>query len=99
MEYPDRRSAAGARGVIANLQQRVVGWIDGDRVLPADGSFLLAMLEQAREGLAGSNPLAAQQGIKAFMGRVQSLIEEGALPATDDCLSLEAARALLAPDS
>lgn len=98
MEHPDRRSVAEPRGVIAHLQRRVLGWIDGDRVLPADGSFLLATLERALGGLDEENGPVARAGVEAFAGRVEVLVEKGVLTAADGHLSLEAARAFLVPD-
>jgi hypothetical protein len=96
MEHPDSAAAEGGRAVIAPLQQRVLGWIDADRVLPADGSSLLASLVRALEGLTGENPSAARAGIVAFIRRVEALIDAGALEAVDGRLPLETARAILA---
>jgi len=96
MEHPDSAAAEGARAAIAPLQQSVLGWMDADRVLPADGSSLLAALERALEGLTGENPAAARGGIVAFVRRVEALIDAGALEAVDGRLPLETARAILA---
>lgn len=96
MEHPDSTAAEGARAVIAPLQQSVLGWMDADQVLPADGSSLLAALERALERLTGENPSAARAGIVAFTRRVEALIDAGVLDAVDGRLPLETARALLA---
>jgi hypothetical protein len=69
--------------------------MDADRVLPADGSSLLAALERALEGLTGENPAAARAGIVAFIRRVEALIDAGALDALVGRLPLETARAIL----
>src|SRR5262249_41592862 len=96
MEHPDSAAAEGARAAIAPLRKSVLGWMDADRVLPADGSSLLVSLERALEGLTGENPPAARAEIVAFMRRVEALINAGALEAVDGRLSLETARAVLA---
>jgi hypothetical protein len=96
MKHPDSAAAEGARAAIASLQQSVQAWMDADRVLPADGSSLLAALERALEGLTVQNPAAARAGIAAFIGRVEALIEAGALEAADGRRPLQTARALLA---
>src|SRR5262249_36125097 len=96
MEHPDSAAAERARAAIAPLQQSALGWLDADRVLPADGSSLLTALERALEGLTGENPAAASAGIVAFIRRVEALIDAGALDAVDGRLRLETARAILA---
>jgi hypothetical protein len=96
MEHPDRAAAEGARAAIAPLQQRVLGWMDADQIMPADGSSLLGALEAALEGLTGKNPSAAKAGIGAFIRRVEALIDAGVLEAVDGRPPLETARALLA---
>src|SRR5262249_33939456 len=96
MEHPDSAAAEGARAAIALLQQSVQGWTDADQVLPADGSALLVALERARAGLTGKNSGAARAGIAAFIGRVEALIDAGALEIGDGRRPLETARALLA---
>jgi hypothetical protein len=88
--------AEGAGAAIAPLQQSVLGWMDADRVLPADGSSLLVALERAREGLTGDNPSAARAGIVTFIRRVEGLIDAGAIEAVEGRLPLETADALLA---
>jgi hypothetical protein len=97
MEHPDRQGAADARSVIAQLRQRVQVWIDGDLVLPADGSALLAVLDRALEGLANGDRPGAQAGITAFVGQVQALIAAGLHEIGDDHLLIEAAAALAPP--
>ena len=94
MEHPDSAAVEGARAAIAPLQQSVLGWMDADRVLPADGSSLLAALERAVAGLTGENPAAARAGIVAFIGRVEALIGAGVLEAADGRPLIEAARAI-----
>jgi hypothetical protein len=96
MEHPDSAAAESTRAAIAPLQQSVLGWMDADRVLPSDGSSLLAALQRALEGLTGENPSAAWAGIVAFIHRVEALIDAGALEAVDGRLPLETARAILA---
>jgi hypothetical protein len=96
MEHPDSAAMEDAGAAIASLQQCVLVWMDGDRVLPADGSSLLAALEWALAGLTGENALAARAGIVAFIGRVEALIDAGVLDAVDGRLPLQTARAVLA---
>jgi hypothetical protein len=96
MEHWDGPAARDATPLIAPLQQGVLAWMDADRVLPADGSSLLAALERALEGLTGVNTLAARAGIEAFVAQVQALIDAGTLEPVDGRLPLETARALLA---
>ena len=85
-----------ARTLIAQLQQRVQGQIDGDQVLPDDGSSLLALLNRAREALSLEHTAAARAGIEAFISRVLALIEVGALDVADGRLLIEAAAPLRA---
>jgi hypothetical protein len=105
MAHPDNPAAIGLGTLIVHLQQGVPAWMDGDRVLPADGSALLAALEQAQEGLAGGDMsreretpwareretpgAAAQTGITAFVDQVKALIEAGLLEINNDHLLLE----------
>ena len=96
MEHPDSAAAKGARAAIAPLQQSVLGWMDADRVLPADGSSLLVALERALEGLTGENLAAAGVGIVAFIRRVEALIDAGAIEAVEGRLPLETVDALFA---
>jgi hypothetical protein len=70
--------------------------MDGDRVLPADASSLMEMLDGALDGLDARKAAPAQAGITAFIDRLQALIEAGALAADDSRLPLETARAILA---
>jgi hypothetical protein len=95
MEHSHGPAASDAAPLIAPLQRGVLTWMDADRVLPADGSSLLAALDRALEGLTGGNPSAARAGIGAFIRRVEVLIEAGTLDAVDGRLPLETARALL----
>ena len=96
MEHPNSGAGESARAAIAPLRQSVLGWMDADRVLPADGSSLLVALELALEGLTGENPSSARAGIVAFIRRVEALTNTGALEAVDGRLPLETADALLA---
>jgi hypothetical protein len=96
MKHPDSAAAEGARAAIASLQRSVLGWIDADQILPADGSSLLAALQQALEGLTGKNSAAARAGIMAFICRVEALIDDGTLEAVVGRPLLETARAILA---
>jgi hypothetical protein len=95
MEHSERPELVVSQVVIAPLRQSVLSWMDADRVLPADGSSLLAALEGALEGLTGKNVAAARAGIVAFIRRVETLIAAGALEALVGRLPLETARALL----
>jgi hypothetical protein len=95
MEHLERPALVVSQVVIAPLRQSVLGWMDADWILPADGSSLLAALERALEGLNGENPAVASAGIVAFIRRVEALIDAGALEAGDGRLPLETARALL----
>lgn len=96
MEHTDHRTEADTRIGIEHLQQSVQGWMDGDRVLAADGSSLLALLERALAGLTAKNPSAARAGIEAFIRRVEALIEAGLLEARDGPARIEAAAAMTA---
>ena len=82
-DHPDRHMAASAQAEVAHLQQAVQAWIDSDRVLPADGSALLAMLARVQEELANGNAPAARPGITTFVGQVQALIDTGLLATGD----------------
>jgi hypothetical protein len=94
-------AAVDAGTLIAQLRQRVRVWMDSDQILPADGSALLAALDQARAGLAGGDSeggtreaghgTAARVGIERFVGQVQSLIDAGVLTSGDGQPSIEAA--------
>jgi hypothetical protein len=90
MEHPDNPGAMGPSTLIAHLQQSVQAWIDSDRVLPADGSTLLAALEQLQAELAGGDSkerapgAAAQAGLTAFESQVQALIAAGLLEIDND---------------
>jgi len=95
MEHPDSATVESARATIALLQKGVLGWMDADQILPADSSSLLAALERALGGLTGSNLDAARAGMMAFIHRVETLIDSGALDAVDGRLPLETARASL----
>jgi hypothetical protein len=58
MEHSDGPAIVDARTRIAHLQQSVQAVMDGDRILPSDGSSLLAMLDRALEGLTDEDALA-----------------------------------------
>ena len=94
MKQPDRAAADDARTAMAHLQQSVQALIDGDRVLPGDGSALLATLDRALAGPDGESAAAVRAGIEAFIGWVQSLIEAGVLAAADGRPRIEAAAAM-----
>src|SRR5258708_30745937 len=94
MEHTDGPAARDATPLIAPLRQGVLAWMDADRVLPADGSSLLAALERAREGLTGENPAAARAGIEAFIAQVQALIDAGVLEIADGHPPIAAAAAV-----
>jgi hypothetical protein len=65
-------ASAGDR--ITRLQHHVQALIDGDRVLPADGSSLLAALGHAQEGLLSEDRPAERAALEAFVSRVQALM-------------------------
>ena len=94
--------AEGGRAVIADLQQWVQAWMDGDRLFPADGLSLLAALDRALAGLAGEDSeerapgAGTRAGIAAFVGQVQALVEARVLAAEDGLPPIEAAEAMLA---
>jgi hypothetical protein len=94
MEHPERPAEAVARDVIAHLQQSVQALMDGDRVLPADGSSLQMLLERALQGLTAEDAPAARAGIEAFIDRAQALIAAGVLEAADGRPRIAAAAAL-----
>ena len=96
MEHQDSVAAEDTRAAIVPLQQRVLGWMDADRVLPADGSSLLKALGRALEGVTRKDSSAARAAIVAFIRRVEALIDGGALDAGEGHLPLETAHALLA---
>ena len=84
-----------ARAVIAQLQQRVQGQIDGDQLLPDDGSALLTLLERALEGVSVRNAAVARAEIEAFIGRVQALMDAGVLHGADGQPLIEATAPVL----
>jgi hypothetical protein len=90
-EHSQAPAPAVAHDVIAQVRQSVQVWINGDQVLPADGSFLLAALDQARAGLTSADAPGARAGIERFVGQVQALIEAGTLEASDGHSSIETA--------
>ena len=94
MEHLDRPSVAAASVALSQLRQSIHSLMDADQVLPADGSSLLAALERARAGLTGKSPAVARAEIAAFIGRVEALIEAGALEIGDGRRPLETARVL-----
>jgi hypothetical protein len=105
MEHPDNPVAMGDRTMIAHLQRSVQAWIDSDRVLPADGSALLAALDRVQEELADGDSeerapgAAAQARIAAFVDQVQALIAAGLLEIDNDPPLIEARGAgCLAPE-
>jgi hypothetical protein len=94
MVHLEKPADLAAREVIAHLQQSVHALMDGDRVLPADGSSLLAALDRALAGPNGESVSAARAGVEAFIGRVQALIDAGVLEAAEGGPRIEAAAAL-----
>jgi hypothetical protein len=95
MDHPDNPVAMRPTTLIAHLQERVQAWIDSDRVLPADGASLLALLDQAPDALAAGVAPAAPTGILAFDRGVKALIAAGVLTVGDGQPALEMAAALL----
>jgi hypothetical protein len=74
---------ADAAAVIAQLRQRVRIWMDGDQILPAEGSFLLAALDQVLAELTHADapavpplgPVARREpwaGIERFVEQVRA---------------------------
>jgi hypothetical protein len=84
------------RAGIGDLRRRVQVWIDADRVLPADGSSLMAALDRALEGLAGEDASAVRAGIETFAVQVQALIEARMLEPGDGHPPIETATTLVA---
>src|SRR5690349_16283258 len=64
-------AAVHVTAAITTLQHHVQAWIDGDRLLPADGASLLALLDQALEALAAGDMPAAHTGITASTRRIE----------------------------
>jgi hypothetical protein len=93
MAHPERPEGVASRVVIAHLQQSGQALMDGDRVLPDDGSSLLAALDRALAGPDGDSASAARAGIEAFIGWVRALVDAGVLEATDARPRIEAAAA------
>jgi hypothetical protein len=85
-----------AAALIARLRQRVRIWVDGDRVLPADGSCLPTTLEQALAGLTQADARTARAGIERFVGQVQALVEAGVLEISDAHSTIETGALLIA---
>jgi hypothetical protein len=94
MEHADRPAVVVARIVIAHLRQSVQAWMDEDRVLPADGSSLLAALDRALAGPNDENAWAAQIGTEAFINWAQARIDAGVLAAADGRPRIAVAAAL-----
>ena len=94
MEHADRPAVVVARIVIGHLRQSVQAWMDEDRVLPAEGSSLLAALDRALAGPNGDHAGAAQVGTKEFIDWAQARIEAGVLPAADGHPRIAVAAAL-----
>jgi hypothetical protein len=90
-QQPDRLDTASAGDRITRLQHHVQALMDGDRVLPADGSSLLAALGQAQERLLSQDRRAARSALAAFVSRVQALIDAGVLTTGDGQPPIEAA--------
>jgi hypothetical protein len=84
----------GVSGAIGQLRQRVQILIDGDKVLPVDGSFLLTVLDRALDGFSGAGETAGRAAIGTFASRVWGLMEAGPLAAEDGKPLLEAAARL-----
>ena len=68
MQPPERPGEVVASEVIAHLQRSVQALMDGDRVLPADGSSLLATLDRA---LAGPDGESAPPGTREAGGSLR----------------------------
>ena len=94
MPHSSPSAPVEAAAVIGELRQRVRVWMDSDRILPADGSLLLATLDKVQAGLAGEDAPGAQAAIAAFAGQVQAFIDTGALTAVDEQTSIQAAATL-----
>jgi hypothetical protein len=81
---------------VDRLRQQLQGLADADVIRLEDGQWLLAALQQVREGLVGQDALAARAGSGALVGRVRALIATGALAPADGQPPIEAATALAA---
>jgi hypothetical protein len=94
MEHSERPPLVVAQVVIAHLQQSVRALMDEDRVLPTDGSSLLAALDRELAGPNGESAAAARAGIEAFIAQVEALVDAGVLEAADGHPPIEMAVAL-----
>jgi hypothetical protein len=93
---PSPPATAVDAAAIARLRQSVRAWIDGDRVLPVDGSILLASLDQALVGLTEKQVPAARAAIEQFAAQMEALIGAGGLEASDGHPPIEATALLIA---
>jgi len=93
---PPSSPAAAVDAAIARLRQSVRAWMDGDRIVPADGSLLLAALDSALAELTEEHAPAARAGIEQFVGQVEALIKARVLEASDGHPPIEAATLLIA---
>jgi hypothetical protein len=94
------RSVEGERGgkietAIGKLERSVQALIDGDLVLPVDGSSLLAQLETARRHLTAGDTPAAQSGMQSFVDRMQALLQASAFGWEEGSPQIDAARTIL----
>jgi hypothetical protein len=95
-QHPDRIETASAGDWIARLQHDVQVLMDGDRVLPADGSSLLAALDQAQERLLSQDLQAARTALEAFVRSAQALVDAGVLAIGDGQPPIEVAALIAA---
>lgn len=77
MEHSEWPAGVVARVVITHLRQSVQGRMDADRVLPADGSCLLATLDRVLAGPDGESAAAAGGVIDTTNPFFQSLGTNG----------------------
>lgn len=68
---PSQSPAPVDATVIAQLRQSVRIWMDGDQILPAEGSFLLAALDQILAELTHADA-PTRAGIERFVEQVRA---------------------------
>ena len=96
MRLTERARVACDAPEIGPLWQSVQALFDADRVLPQDGQWLLAMLEEARQSLTTGDLAEARAGLAGFIDRVRMLIQDGVLAAADGHPPIDTAQAILA---
>ena len=96
MQHPDRPAVTDGESAIAPLRQSVYAWMDADRVLPEEGSVLLAALDAALRHLTAGDLPAARTAIEQFIAGAQRFMEDEVLKERDGQGSLAVTVAMLA---